>query len=250
MTLELAVDARDVFRKQTKRLRRAGAVPGVVYGKGTDSIPVQVDAKRFEALYHAAGRTTIFQLTVAGGGARSAIIKTVQRHPLSGRAVHVDFFLPDLTAELQVEVPLVFVGEAPAIEATGGSLFTALDRVKVRALPADLPHEIPVDVTSLVDLDAAIHVSDLPFDHDRVHVLNEPDELVAKVMPPRVIEEEVPEEVEGEEVEGEAAEAGEEEAPAAEDGREGGPEGGHEGRSESRGEGRAERRSSDSGSEG
>jgi len=230
MTLDFTVDTRSVLGKQTKRLRRAGTVPGVVFGKGTESIPVQVDAKRFEGLYHAAGRTTIFQLTVAGAGAKSAIIKSVQRHPLSGRAVHVDFFLPDLNVEMQVDVPLVFLGEAPAIEVTGGSLFTALDHIKVRALPADLPHEITVDVTSLIDLEAAIHVSDLPVDAERVTVLNDADELVAKVMPPRVIEEEPVAEVEGEEgeegVEGEggAGEAGAEGAPAAEPDRRSAPD--------------------------
>jgi large subunit ribosomal protein L25 len=207
MTLELAVDARSVLGKQTKQLRRAGAVPGVVFGKATPSIPVQVDAKRFESLYHAAGRTTIFQLVVPGQGAKSAIIKSVQRHPLSGRALHVDFFLPDLTVELQVDVPLVFTGEPPAIEATGGSLFTSLDHVKVSALPANLPHEITVDVTSLVDLEAAIHVRDLGVESDTVHVLNDPDEMVARVLPPRVIEEPEVEVEEGEEgLEGEAAE--------------------------------------------
>ena len=218
MTLELAVDARSVLGKQTKRLRRAGTVPGVVFGKSTDSIPVQVDAKHFETLYHAAGRTTIFQLVVPGHGAKSAIIKSVQRHPLSGRALHVDFFLPDLTIELQVDVPLVFVGEAPAIEATGGSLFTSLDHLKVSALPADLPNEITVDVSSLVDLEAAIHVSDLGVASDSVTVLNDPEEMVAKVLPPRVVEEEVPEVVEGEEGEGEGEEG---EGPSGEGGEPG-----------------------------
>lgn len=225
MTLELAVDARSVLGKQTKRLRRAGAVPGVVFGKSTASIPVQVDAKRFETLYQAAGRTTIFQLNVPGEGPRSAIIKSVQRHPLSGRAIHVDFFLPDLTIELQVDVPLVFTGEAPAIEATGGSLFTSLDHIKVSALPANLPREISVDVSSLVDLEAAIHVRDLGVESDTVHVLNDLDEMVARVMPPRVIEEpevvEGEEELEGEVPEGEAeegAEAGGEPAPTEDEG--------------------------------
>ena len=208
MTLELAVDPRAVLGKQTKRLRRTGAVPGVVFGKNTDSIPVQVDAKRFEALYHAAGRTTIFQLTVTGAGPSSAIIKSVQRHPLSGRAIHVDFFLPDLKVEMQVDVPIVFTGEAPAIEETGGSLFQSLSSVKVRALPADLPHEISIDLSPLVDLEAAIHVSDIAVDPERVHILNDPEELIAKVMPPRV-EEEVPVVAEGEEgAEGEAGAEG------------------------------------------
>ncbi|HEY7451570.1 MAG TPA: 50S ribosomal protein L25 [Candidatus Limnocylindria bacterium] len=216
MTLEFAVDARSVLGKQTKRLRREGTVPGVVYGKGTDSIPVQVDAKAFESLYHTAGRTTIFQLAVPGAGTKSAIIKSVQRHPLSGRAVHVDFFLPDLTVELQVDVPLVFVGEAPAIEATGGSLFTSLDHLKISALPADLPREITVDVSSLVDLEAAIHVGELGVESDTVHVLNDPEEMVARVLPPRVIEEEPTEEVEGEEGEGEEGAEGEGEGPSGE----------------------------------
>ncbi|MGH2463752.1 MAG: 50S ribosomal protein L25 [Candidatus Limnocylindria bacterium] len=226
MTLELDVETRAVLGKQTKRIRRAGAVPGVVFGKGTPSIPVQVDAKQFEALYHAAGRTTIFQLTVPGAGtAKSAIIKSVQRHPLSGRAVHVDFFLPDLTAEMQVDVPLVFSGEAPAIEATGGSLFTALDHIKVRALPVDLPHEITVDLAPLIDLDAAIHVSELPALGERVTVLNDPEELVAKVMPPRVLEEELAPAVEGEEGEEGAEGAEGEEGAEGAAGAEGRPEG-------------------------
>jgi large subunit ribosomal protein L25 len=227
MTLELAVDARSVLGKQTKRLRRAGSVPGVVFGKGQESIPVQVDAKQFEALYRAAGRTTIFQLSVPGAGDKSAIIKSVQRHPLSGRAVHVDFFLPDLTIELQVDVPLVFVGVAPAIEETGGSLFTQLSSIRVSALPANLPHEVAVDVTPLVDLEAAIHVSDLGVESDTVHVLNDPDEMVARVVPPRVeevIEPEVEEgeELEGEEGEGAAAEGGEGAEAGAESGGESG----------------------------
>jgi large subunit ribosomal protein L25 len=204
MTMELAVDARSVLGKQTKRLRRAGAVPGVVFGKGAASIPVQVDAKKFETLYHSVGRSTIFQLNVPGEGMRSAIIKSVQRHPLSGRAVHVDFFLPDLTVELQIDVPFLFTGVAPAIEETGGTLFTSLDHLKVRALPADLPHEITIDLSPLVDLDVAIHVRDLGVDSDTVHVLNDPDEMIVKVMPPRVEEEPVV--VEGEEGEGEGAE--------------------------------------------
>jgi large subunit ribosomal protein L25 len=222
MTLELAVDARSVLGKHTKRLRRAGAVPGVVFGKTTASIPVQVDAKRFETLYHAAGRTTIFQLVVPGHGSKSAIIKSVQRHPLSGRPIHVDFFLPDLTTELQVDVPLVFTGVAPAIEATGGSLFTSLDHVKVSALPANLPHEITVDVSPLVDLEAAIYVRDLGVESDTVHVLNDADEMVARVLPPRVVEEE-PVAEEGEEgLEGEEGAEGE----AAEGTAEGGEAGG------------------------
>jgi large subunit ribosomal protein L25 len=147
------------------------------------------------------------------------VIKSVQRNPLTGRVLHVDFFAPDLTHEMQADVPIVFSGEAPAVEATGGTLFTSLDHLKVKALPADMPHEVAVDVSSLVDLEATIFVRDLAF-ADNVTVLNDPDELVAKVMPPRVEEEPVVAEglEEGEAAEGAEAEGAEGEGRAAEGG--------------------------------
>jgi large subunit ribosomal protein L25 len=207
--LQISVDARTVTGKHTKRLRASGIVPGVLFGKTAGSVAVQLDAKALDLLYRQAGRTSLVKISVDGGRATSAVIKSLQRHPLTGRALHVDFFAPDLTLEMEVEVPIVFSGEAPAVEATGGSLFTSLDHLKVKALPSDLPHEVSVDVSSLVDLEAAIHVSDLRLD-EKVTVLNEPDELVAKVMPPRVEVEEEPVVAEGEELEGEeGAEAAE-----------------------------------------
>jgi len=217
MDLLIAVEPRDVTGKRTKRLRAAGIVPGVVFGKTAGSVAVQLEAKALEALYREAGRTSIVKVSVDGGSPTSVVIKSIQRNPLTGRALHVDFFAPDLTQEMMVDVPLVFVGKAPAVEETGGSLFTSLDHLKVRALPADLPHEFNVDVSSLVDLEAAIHVSDLAVAAN-VTVLNEPDELVAKVMPPRVEEEpEVEAEPEeGEEGEGVEGEAGAEGEPGAE----------------------------------
>jgi large subunit ribosomal protein L25 len=221
MDLQIAVDERTATGKATKRLRAAGIVPGVVFGKKVGSVPVQLDAKAFEALYREAGRTSIIKVKVDGGRETSVVIKSVQRNPLTGRVLHVDFFAPDLTHEMQADVPIVFSGEAPAVEATGGTLFTSLDHLKVKALPADMPHEVPVDVSSLVDLDVAIHVRDLAF-AENVTILNDPDELIAKVMPPRVEEEP---EVVAEELEGEAAEGAEgAEGEAAEGGAE--PEGG------------------------
>ena len=117
MDLQIAVDARTASGKQTKRLRAEGIVPGVLFGKKTGSIPVQLDAKAFEALYREAGRTTIVKVTVDGGSATSAVIKSVQRNPLTGRAIHVDFFAPDLTHEMQADVPINFTGTAPGVEA-------------------------------------------------------------------------------------------------------------------------------------
>jgi large subunit ribosomal protein L25 len=217
MDLEIAVSARDVYGKQNKRLRTTGVVPGVLFGKSTGSIPVQLDAKALEALYRQAGRTSVVKVSVDGGEPTSAIIKSLQRNPLTGKALHVDLFAVDLTQEMLADIPLVFTGTSSAVEMEGAILFTSLDHLKVRGLPGDLPHEIEVDLAPLVDLEATIHVRDLVVDA-RVAVVNDPDDLVAKVTPPR--EEEViePVAVEGEEgaeaaegaeaPEGEAAEAG------------------------------------------
>jgi large subunit ribosomal protein L25 len=198
MDLEIAVSARAVSGKQNKRLRGSGVVPGVLFGKTTGSIPVQLGAKELETLYRQAGRTSVVMVSVDGGQPTSAIIKGIQRNPLTGRAVHVDLFAVDLTHEMQAEVPLAFTGVAPAVEQEGAILFTSLDHLKVRALPGNLPHEIAIDLAVLVDMEATIHVSDVTAG-EGVTILNDPEELVAKVTPPRVEEEIAPVLAEGEE---------------------------------------------------
>lgn len=218
MDLELTLEAREAQGKANKRLRRAGMVPGVVFGKGEDSVPVQVEAKTFETLYRSAGRTSVVKFRLPGASrAKSGIIKSVQRHPLTGSALHVDYFLVNLRQEMEIEVPIVYTGEAPAVELTGGTLLHNLSSVVVRALPNDIPHELSIDVSSLQTLDDAIKVADLPIDTEKVHFVTDPETVIATVVPPRVeVEEEV---VPEEEAEGEAEAAAE-----AAGGAEGAPE--------------------------
>jgi large subunit ribosomal protein L25 len=207
MDLELTLDPREAQGKANKRLRRSGIVPGVVYGKGEGSTNVQVEAKTFETLYRAAGKTSVVKFRLPGASrATSGFIKSVQRHPLTGNAIHVDYYLVNLNVEMEVDVPLVFTGEAPAVEATGGTLLHNLSSIHVKALPADIPHEINVDVSVLTSLDVAIHVRDLNLNRDLVQVMSDGETLVATVVPPRVEEEPEPVVVEGEELEGEGAE--------------------------------------------
>lgn len=221
MDLELTLDAREAQGKANKRLRREGLVPGVVYGKGEGSTNVQVEAKAFEVLYRAAGKTSVVKFRLPGARqATSGFIRSVQRHPLTGRALHVDYYLVNLNVEMEVDVPLVFTGVAPAVEETGGTLLHNLSSIHVKALPTDIPHEIEVNVSTLTSLDVAIHVQDLNLNRDLVTVLTDGETLVATVVPPRIEEEPEPVVVEGEELEGEAAE-GEEGAEGAGEGGEG-----------------------------
>ena len=218
MDLELTLDAREAQGKANKRLRREGIVPGVVYGKGEGSTNVQVDAKTFETLYRSAGRTSVVKFRLPGASrATSGFIKGVQRHPLSGAAIHVDYYLVNLNVEMEVDVPLVFTGEAPAVEETGGTLLHNLSAIHVKALPNDIPHEVTVDVSVLKSLDVAIHVKDLSLNRDLVQVMTDGETLVATVVPPRVEEEPEPVVAEGEELEGEeGAEGAEGEGEGAE----------------------------------
>lgn len=219
MDLELTLDAREAQGKANKRLRRGGIVPGVVYGKGEGSTNVQVDAKTFESLYRAAGRTSVVKFRLPGASrATSGFIRSVQRHPLSGAPIHVDYYLVNLNVEMEVDVPLVFTGEAPAVEETGGTLLHNLNAIHVKALPNDIPHEVTVDVSVLKSLDVAIHVKDLSLNRDLVQVMTDGETLVATVVPPRIEVEEEPVVTEGEELEGEAGAEGAEGEAAAEGG--------------------------------
>ncbi|MEO5986745.1 MAG: 50S ribosomal protein L25 [Candidatus Limnocylindria bacterium] len=210
MDLELTLDAREAQGKANKRLRRGGLVPGVVYGKGEDSTNVQVEVKTFETLYRAAGKTSVVKFKLPGANrATSGFIKSVQRHPVSGQPLHVDYYLVNLKVEMEVDVPLVFTGEAPAVEETGGTLLHNVSSIHVKALPTDIPHEITVDVSVLKSLDVAIHVRDLSLNRDLVHVLTDGDTLVATVVPPRVEEEPEPVAAEGEGLEGAEGEGAE-----------------------------------------
>jgi large subunit ribosomal protein L25 len=121
----------------------------------------------------------------------------------------VDYYLVNLNVEMEVDVPLVFTGEAPAVEETGGTLLHNLSAIHVKALPNDIPHEVSVDVSVLKSLDVAIHVRDLSLNRDLVQVMTDGETLVATVVPPRIEVEEEPVVAEGEELEGEGAEAAE-----------------------------------------
>jgi large subunit ribosomal protein L25 len=204
ITYELVVQKRDLIGKRTKRLRREHILPAVVYGYGVTSLPVQADQKEFEHVYLRAGSNGLVDLKVGESDQpRKVFIHTVQRHPITHTIQHVDFLAINLQEETTTTVPLVLVGEAPAVRLGEGMLLQQLDHLQIRALPSDIPALIEVDISGLDDVDAAIHVSDLQVPAT-VHVLNHEDELVAKIAALRVAE--VAEAEEGEEAPEEGAE--------------------------------------------
>ena len=216
---ELTVTPREVVGKKVKALRRDGVIPANIYGRGIESTAVQVSLDDLHRVLKTAGRNEIVYLTLDGEEARPTFIKQVQNHPWADHILHVDFLQISLKEKVKIDVPVHLVGLAPAVDRYGGILVHGLDHITVEALPTDVPSAVEADVSGLEEIDAAVHVSDLPIP-EGVTLLTDPEQVVAKVSPPAVekVEEE---EVEGEEVEGEegaepAAEAGEAEpAPAA-----------------------------------
>jgi large subunit ribosomal protein L25 len=205
----LAAEHREITGKAVSRLRKAGKLPAVVYGAGVESSNVTVDTHEFELLRRHTGPNTLVDLSVDGSKAKPVLINSVQVHPVNRRPVHIDLFLVQMTTELTVDVPLVPVGESPAIANLGGTLLHQTESVKVRALPDHLPQSIEYSIESLIDFDATIHVRDLTIPGD-VTLLNDVDEVVAKVQAPRVVEEEpVAAEIGEGAPEGEGAEGGE-----------------------------------------
>jgi large subunit ribosomal protein L25 len=195
----LRAEPRSTLGKKVKDLRKQGIVPGNVYGHNLKSMALQLPEKLVSQQLAAASHSTLFILEL-DGSRHNVLIKEVQRHPISRRVVHVDFFAVSMTEKLRTTVPLHFVGEAPAVRQFNGTLLTVVSAVEVEALPSDLPPGIEVDVSTLETLDDAIVVGDLAVGSD-LTVLTPADEVVAKVAPPKIEVEEAAEEAE------EAAEA-------------------------------------------
>jgi large subunit ribosomal protein L25 len=214
----LAAASRTVTGKKVARLRNEGLLPAVVYGHGTASEPVTVDAHEFDLLRRRVGASTLVDLAVDGKKSRPVIVHGIQVHPISRRPLHVDLFAVRMTEELTVEVQLIGTGSAPAAE-TGGTLVHPVQSVKVRALPDHLPETLHYDLGSLVDYDSTITVADLMVP-EGVAIQADPSEVIARVLPPRVEVEEVSE-VEaaaGEEGVAASAEGAEPTSEAAEEG--------------------------------
>jgi large subunit ribosomal protein L25 len=196
-----------------RRARRDGLVPAVVYGLGTDTLSVSVQARELSHLLAgAAGANTLITLKLDGGD-QLALARQIQRHPIKGTVLHVDFVRVRSDVAIQAEVPVRLTGEAEGVS-RGGVLEQLLHNVSVEALPGAIPNVIELDISAL-EIGGSVHVIllDIP---GGVTLLNEPDELIAQITAPRVAEEEA---AEGEAVEGEEGAAP---AAAADGGGEGG----------------------------
>jgi large subunit ribosomal protein L25 len=190
-----------------RKLRAAGRIPGIVYGKKREPQAIQLDPAALEKLLRGsgAGLNTLIDLSV-GGRTDTVLVKELQRHPVLGAFWHVDFYQVDLTRKITVAVPIHFLGKARGVE-FGGILDHPLRELEVECLPRAIPEFVEVDVSNL-EIGQAIHVSELVLP-EGVEVKTDPTLPVASVVLPAAEVEATPTEtiVEGEVPEGEAAAA-------------------------------------------
>jgi large subunit ribosomal protein L25 len=163
------------------KVRARGLCPAVVYGPGTDAVPVSVDPKVFLKLISTAGENTLIDLSVKGvDGVKKVIVREVQYNPLKHLPIHVDFYTVSLDRAIEVRVPLELVGTPAPVAQKSGTLTQAVHELHVECLPTAIPASIPADVSGL-QIGDALHVRDLVAPAG-VTILDSPDQTVAAVV--------------------------------------------------------------------
>jgi len=173
-------------------LRVDGKVPAILYGPKQEPITVAIPYNDMEKAFKEAGESTLVELH-DGETSHDVLIHEVQFDPVTDQIIHVDFYVVERGKKLEVSVPLVFEGLSPAEKNLGGVLVKVMYEIEVESLPRNLPHNIVVDVTTLVDFDSKILVSDLPLS-EGVELVTDGDEVVAAISQPQEEEPEEPSE--------------------------------------------------------
>lgn len=185
----LVVEKRDIKSASLARLRRAGKIPAVVYGRHQKSTPIVVDARVFDKVLKLAGESSIVALTGVTAESVPTLIHEVDLDPVTHRPRHIDFYAVTKGEKVEVAVELNFIGESPAVKA-GANLVKVLHEVEVEADPMNLPQSITVDISALVNIGDQIHAKDLTLPSG-VELMIEPEDVVILVQ--EVVEEKVEE---------------------------------------------------------
>jgi len=196
--ISLRATIREELGKKSKKLRRDGYIPGVLYGRKVKSTPISLQYKEFEKVYNEAGESTLVTLELNQAGTKDlpkenvVLIRDAVVHPLLRSFVHVDFYQVPMDEKITISIPLVFENEPPAVKSEGAVLVRNIYEIGVSAYPKDLPSEIKVDLSTLEAIGDSILVKSLAIP-DGVDVDAEEDFVVASVSAP--IEEEIIEEL-------------------------------------------------------
>ncbi|RLE01492.1 MAG: 50S ribosomal protein L25 [Bacteroidetes bacterium] len=220
----LNAEKREVLGKKVKGLRREGKLPAVIYGQEIEPMSITLETKQVHKVLKVVGANTLISIKV-GKDEFLTLVREIQREVIMRDLLHMDFQAVSLEETITTFLPVVMVGESPAVTDLEALLILSKDELQIEAKAKDLPDTISVDVSGLVEIGDNILVKDLLISGD-VTILDDPDELVIVATAPTLMDEIVDEVEEGAELfeeltdaellEGDEGEAGEEEEAAAE----------------------------------
>ena len=205
-TIQLSAQTREKMGKKNDSLRREGLIPGALYGRKIKNQLVKVNQKDFEEVFKKAGESTLVDLSVGDQSKTEVLIHEIQKDPVTGEFLHIDFYQIRRGEKIIAKIALDFIGESAAVKNQDGVLIKNYDELEIKCLPKDLIHDIKVDLSKLENLEDAVRIKDLDIPKE-IEILADEENTVATVAPPRTaeeleeLEEKVEEKVEGVEVE-------------------------------------------------
>ncbi len=177
-----------VLGKKTRFLRRKGITPAHLYGHNVKSAALQCDTDILRDLIAHAGRTRLINLEIDGEKPKSVFVREIQRDAISRELLHVDFYQVKRTEKIAVDVPIVLVGEAPAMKFKGRMIVHGINSLSIECLPTDVPPQIEIDITQLEEVEQAVNVKDIVLNPE-ITVHADPAQLVVKISEVAVKEE-------------------------------------------------------------
>ena len=179
--IEILANPREIIGKKVRFLRAQGITPVHLFGHNVESVALQCDTAQLRQVLAHAGKTRLIDLKLAAAKRPGkVVVREVQRNPVSGNLLHVDFYQVSMREKIRMDVPIVLVGEAPALKLKENFLAQELNSLSVECLPGAIPDAIELGVDSLAEVDQEIRVADIRLD-EGVTVLDNPEQLVVKV---------------------------------------------------------------------
>lgn len=186
---ELAAEKRSLRGKnEAGRLRRKGMMPAVIYGQGKEAQGVSIDPKKISEILHSeSGHNTIFKVIVSDSEPLNVMIKSYQLDPIRGKLLHADLLTISMDKKMKFMVPIEVTGEPIGVKASGGIMDIIRREIAVECLPGNVPDHIMIAVQHL-DINDQIRVGDIEYDKAKFQILEEANQTVLTVLPPRAEE--------------------------------------------------------------
>lgn len=179
--IELKTKKREVLGKKVRFLRREGLTPVHIFGHNIESLALQVETSLLQRVLTQAGKTKLIDLTVdRGRKPRKVITREIQKHPITRELLHVDFYEVSMEEKIRMEIPIILVGESPALKIKDNIMSQQLDTLDIECLPDAIPSRIEVDISCLTEPEQAIRVKDIVLGKE-LTIVNNPDVVVVRI---------------------------------------------------------------------